>query len=118
MDGGVYDNQGIISVLLAMNRQIAKIPAEPTGRCVCGSSLYDGKPEAGPAAWAKWLAGRGFQGAPDDDGHFRSDAHEETDLIIICDTPVRKDSHYPKIQNKATESEPMPGRVSCTPADR
>lgn len=108
MDGGVYDNQGITSVLLAMNRQITMIPADRPGGCVCGSSLYTEHPEPGPAMWAKWLAGKSFQGAPDDDTTLREDAHEGTDLIIICDTPVRKDSQYPKIQNKATEIEPLP----------
>ena len=115
MDGGVYDNQGITSVLLAMNRQITKIPAEPSERCVCGSSLYDTQPEPGPATWAKWLAGKVYQGAAGDDvAKLRAEAHEGTDLIIICDTPVRKDSQYPKIQNKATPIEPLPGRHPST----
>ena len=104
MDGGVYDNQGMVSLLLAMNRLVSKVPVTNNTQCVCGSSLNSDRPEPGPDAWARWLAGETIHGGEEHDGKLDV-GWSEVDLLIISDTPVRKDSMYPKITEPAGEKQ-------------
>ena len=97
MDGGVYDNQGIVSLLLAMNRLVSKVPPDPETRCTCGRSLLTGGEQPGPEAWARWIAGKSDDGSADHDASLGDEGWREIDLLIISDTPVRKDSFYPKL---------------------
>jgi len=95
MDGGVYDNQGITSTLLALNRR--KEEPEDTDTHTCGFSMSDhgrGEPY-GPEDWANWMSGRMTK---------KSTSHqhvgvnpEDLDLLIISDTPVRKASFFPRV---------------------
>jgi len=118
MDGGVYDNQGIVSTLLALNRQATKVPPEPKPDCVCGSNLYEGKQAPGPEDWAKWLAGQLEQGHRVGEEDMAPAMHEVIDTIIISDTPVLKDSQYPKIGQSATDIEPIPAAPSADSHER
>jgi len=94
MDGGVYDNQGITSTLLALNRRKIKDVEPDTHQC--GASLSSrgrGEP-VGPEDWANWMAGRMVQDSPHE--HVKVQA-KDLDLLIVSDTPVRKASFYPKV---------------------
>ena len=70
MDGGVYDNQGITSVLLAISRRVAEPQAG-----------LDESENHDPQAWANW--------AHDLLGRFSI-----VDLFIVSDTPVLKETMY------------------------
>jgi predicted acylesterase/phospholipase RssA len=85
MDGGIYDNQGMISTLLAINRRKEKVPASGIN-IECGFSLNSEEPTS-PEDQARWMAGR----------HGNHIHRDDLDLMIISDTPVRKASFYPRI---------------------
>ncbi|MEJ2534067.1 MAG: patatin-like phospholipase family protein [Gammaproteobacteria bacterium] len=111
MDGGVYDNQGITSTLLAINRLRTAI--EPTETHECGFSLQEAGEPAGPRQWAEWMTGRvsGSDGRPG-----LEIGEDELDLLIISDTPVLKSSFYPKIprpQAEGGEQEPIAEMVDA-----
>ena len=112
MDGGVYDNQGIISLLLALNRQSGERPKDQdlSDECTCGMSLYEDGDPPGPQDWAKWFSGQAVQGSDDDLQKLEAPKKSTVDLIIISDTPVLKDSQYPKIGHSATRIEPIPAQ--------
>ena len=112
MDGGVYDNQGIVSLLLALNRQARDEDKEKGASdiCVCGMSNYEDSEPPGPQDWAKWFAGESAQGSDDLKGALEDVGTSGVDLIIISDTPVLKDSQYPKIGQSATRIEPLPAQ--------
>ncbi len=94
MDGGVYDNQGITSTLLALNRRQNKITEPDTHECgVSMSSLGRSEPP-GPEEWANWMSGRQVHGST---YKFVGVKPEDLDLLIISDTPVRKASFFPRI---------------------
>lgn len=94
MDGGVYDNQGITSTLLALNRRKEEFLEPDTHDCGFSlSSSGRGEP-IGPEDWANWMAGRAVQDKPHK--HVKVQA-EELDLLIVSDTPVRKASFYPRV---------------------
>lgn len=93
MDGGVYDNQGITSTLLAVNRRKSGITELDTHECGFSLSLR-GEPSS-PQDWANWMSGKVTQG-----GNARLSVEvkpEDLDLLIISDTPVRKASFFPRI---------------------
>ncbi|MGB5247450.1 MAG: patatin-like phospholipase family protein [Woeseia sp.] len=96
MDGGVYDNQGVVSVLLAMNRRITRFKADPAKVLECGSALPGTVEESQPDQWVKWFAGK-VEHSGEDGQSMHVDEDSAATLIIISDTPVRKDSQYPKI---------------------
>jgi predicted acylesterase/phospholipase RssA len=108
MDGGVYDNQGIIGLILAMNRLKHPKESKPYDGCVCGKSIYEDGDPPGPDHWAKWFSGKDVQVAGDSDEDLDENFEDAVDLIIISDTPVRKDSLYPKLGDTATQVVPMP----------
>ena len=96
MDGGVYDNQGITSTLLALNRRKAKDREQDSHECgVSMSSLGRSEPP-GPEEWANWMSGRIKQGSA---YQFVGVKPEDLDLLIISDTPVRKDSFFPRVMH-------------------
>jgi predicted acylesterase/phospholipase RssA len=93
MDGGVYDNQGITSTLLAVNRKKSGITELDTHEC--GFSLSHRGDPASPQDWANWMSGKVMQG-----GKMQLSVEvkpEDLDLLIISDTPVRKASFFPRI---------------------
>ena len=94
MDGGVYDNQGITSTLLALNRRKTEFTESDTHEC--GFSLSgDGRGEPpGPEDWANWMSGRVADGKT----HKHVGVNpEDLDLLIVSDTPVRKASFFPRV---------------------
>ena len=96
MDGGVYDNQGVVSLLLAMNRRMTKVAPDNDPDCCCGSALPGAAEHAQPDQWVKWFSGK-VQEEGEDGQSLHLDEDTASTLIIISDTPVRKDSQYPKI---------------------
>jgi len=116
MDGGVYDNQGIVSLLLAMNRLVTQNPAKPSSQCICGKSLYEDRPEPGPDAWARWLSGRVSEKTSGEIGDDLVDVGwKNVDLLIVSDTPVRKDSLYPKL-NEASDPNNPEDQINMIPS--
>jgi predicted acylesterase/phospholipase RssA len=102
MDGGVYDNQGITSTLLALNRRKEEF-VEPDIQ-ECGFSFgFSGRGEpTGPEDWANWMSGRMVQGSPHKHVGVKP---EDLDLLIVSDTPVRKASFFPRILTTDKESQ-------------
>ncbi len=94
MDGGVYDNQGITSTLLALNRRKQDYREHDTHECGVSMSSMGRSEPPGPEDWAKWMSGRVMQGSAYEHVGVRP---EDLDLLIISDTPVRKASFYPRI---------------------
>lgn len=92
MDGGVYDNQGITSTLLALNRRKARITEADTHEC--GFSVSHRGDPASPQDWANWMSGKVVQGATHQTVTVSA---EDLDLLIVSDTPVRKASFFPRI---------------------
>ncbi len=114
MDGGVYDNQGITSTLLALNRRKDNIKERDTHEC--GYSLSGRGDPPGPKEWADWMSGRVDNDASTEHRSIEVDP-EDLDLLIISDTPVKKASFYPRIPmsqsgepEKATESKKLGGK--------
>lgn len=70
MDGGVYDNQGITSVLLALARRLAGAEQD-----------YEATETNEPHAWARWASDLLAN-------------YSDVDLFIISDTPLLKDTFY------------------------
>lgn len=70
MDGGVYDNQGITSVLLAISRRVSD-----------SQTPIEMSEHRDPRSWAKWA-------------HGLLENFSIVDLFIISDTPVLKDTMY------------------------
>jgi len=94
MDGGVYDNQGITSTLLALNRRKDGFTQPDTYECGQSlSSLGRGEPP-GPEDWANWMSGRVVQGTTHKHVGVQP---EDLDLLIVSDTPVRKASFFPRV---------------------
>ncbi|MDZ4730094.1 MAG: patatin-like phospholipase family protein [Xanthomonadales bacterium] len=106
MDGGVYDNQGITSTLLAVNRKKSGITELDTNEC--GFSLsHRGEPSS-PQDWANWMSGKVTQGSKVQLSI--EVTPEDLDLLIISDTPVRKASFFPRI--------PFPGSNDRAPIEQ
>lgn len=84
MDGGVYDNQGITSVLLAISRRIAATDTN-----------FESEEYHDPQSWANWA-------------HDLLAQFSIVDLFIVSDTPLLKETLY------ADEDKPAktPGRVA------
>jgi len=94
MDGGVYDNQGITSTLLALNRRKDGSTEPDTHKC--GESMSSkgrGEPP-GPEDWANWMSGRVTDGKTHKHVGVKP---EDLDLLIVSDTPVRKASFFPRV---------------------
>jgi len=87
MDGGVYDNQGISSVILALARRYR-------GRTDSVESKHHdelaGMEPSRPINWARWFL-QTMEGASEIDG--QKDLGN-VDLFIVSDTPTRKDPMY------------------------
>ena len=84
MDGGVYDNQGITSVLLAISRRITATDTN-----------FESEEYHDPQSWANWA-------------HDLLAQFSIVDLFIVSDTPLLKETLY------ADEEKPAkaPGRVA------
>lgn len=94
MDGGVYDNQGITSTLLALNRRKEGNTDQDIHECGFEmSNLGRGDPP-GPEDWANWMSGRVKVGSKYKHVGVQP---EDLDLLIISDTPVRKASFFPRV---------------------
>ncbi len=93
MDGGVYDDQGISSTLLALNRRKTKIKANDSTEC--GFSLSGRGDPSAYKDWAKWMSG---SGSGDTGCNHVEIGSGDLDLLVICDTPVKKASLYPRVQ--------------------
>lgn len=106
MDGGVYDNQGITSTLLALNRRKEDSKEPDTHECgISMSDLGRGEPP-GPEEWANWMSGRVTKSSSTHK-HVGVDP-EDLDLLIISDTPVRKASFFPRVLfSRSGEPEPV-----------
>jgi predicted acylesterase/phospholipase RssA len=114
MDGGVYDNQGITSTLLALNRRQESYREHDTHECGVSMASFGRSEPPGPEDWAKWMSGR----ATSDSTHKPVGVKpEDLDLLIISDTPVRKASFYPRIlfSGGSNKASPKNGDRSMTP---
>jgi len=108
MDGGVYDNQGITSTLLAVNRKKSGI--REVDQHECGSQFSARGEPASPQDWANWMSGRITQGT-----HVQLSVEvkpEDLDLLIVSDTPVRKASFFPRISYPESGDRVPIGRMS------
>lgn len=87
MDGGIYDNQGITSIILsvARNRQ----DQDTTGTTTI-DDLQAGLEPIRPTKWAKWVLSSMERGSRAPNQKDLGDV----DLFIVSDTPVRKDPMY------------------------
>lgn len=108
MDGGVYDNQGITSTLLALNRRKSRITQRDTHEC--GFRLNGRGDPTAPQDWANWMSGKATQGAKHAPVPVSSD---DLDLLIISDTPVRKGSFFPRIPFQESEDRVPIGRATA-----
>ncbi|MBT8100647.1 MAG: hypothetical protein KJO82_12900, partial [Gammaproteobacteria bacterium] len=70
MDGGVYDNQGITSVLLAISRRIANTDTD-----------FEDAEHHDPQSWANWA-------------HDLLAQFSIVDLFVVSDTPLLKETLY------------------------
>lgn len=70
MDGGVYDNQGITSVLLAISRRVD-----------ASGTDFEGVEQQDPQSWANWA-------------HDLLAQFSIVDLYIVSDTPLLKETMY------------------------
>jgi len=108
MDGGVYDNQGITSTLLAVNRKKSGITQLDTHEC--GFRLSNrGEPEKAQD-WANWMSGKITQGT-----QLQLSVEvkpEDLDMLIVSDTPVRKASFFPRIPFPESGDRVPIGRIS------
>ena len=100
MDGGVYDNQGITSTLLALNRRKEKIAEQDTHECGFSASGMGRGDPPGPEDWANWMSGRIASGS---NHKFVGVQPEDLDLLIVSDTPVRKASFFPRLLHSDNE---------------
>ncbi|HET6566203.1 MAG TPA: hypothetical protein VFG52_12390, partial [Xanthomonadales bacterium] len=108
MDGGVYDNQGITSTLLAINRRKSRITDVETHEC--GSSIEHRGDPASHHEWAYWMSGKVTQGST---VHLSVEVKpEDLDLLIVSDTPVRKASFFPRIPYPESGDRVPIGRLS------
>lgn len=108
MDGGVYDNQGITSTLLAINRRKSRIMEIDTHEC--GSSLVQRGDPASHHEWAHWMAGKVTQGS---NVQLSVEVKpEDLDLLIVSDTPVRKASFFPRIPYPESNDRVPVGRLA------
>jgi len=111
MDGGVYDNQGITSTLLAVNRKKTGITEKDTHEC--GFSLNHRGDPSMPQDWANWMSGKITQGTK-----LQLSVEvkpEDLDLLIISDTPVRKASIFPRIPFPESGDRVPIGRIKEPP---
>ncbi len=106
MDGGVYDNQGIVSLLLAMNRMVSKVPKSASKGCNCGESLAEEGGEPTAEEWSRIFSGKRKQGAESGGSGSEDVGWQDIDLLIVSDTPVRKDSIYPKLPTSMNAHNP------------
>jgi len=108
MDGGVYDNQGITSTLLAVNRKKSGITQLDTHEC--GFQLSNRSEPDKPQDWANWMSGKITQGT-----ELKLSVEvkpEDLDMLIVSDTPVRKASFFPRIPFPESGDRVPIGRVS------
>ena len=87
MDGGVYDNQGISSVMLTLARKLRG--AQGIGEPDEHDELAGQEPVL-PRRWARWMLGGMGQASDTEDQKDLGDV----DLFIVSDTPIRKDPMY------------------------
>jgi hypothetical protein len=102
MDGGVYDNQGLSSVLLAMLRRDHARDGE--------DGLVAGEP-VNAQGWGQWMKRVLKAGASTRDTSNSSNTGEgpdlaPLDLFIISDTPLRPATLYPDSPPPEPEQEP------------
>lgn len=108
MDGGVYDNQGITSTLLAINRRKSKIMEIDTHEC--GTRIEHRGDPASHHEWAYWMSGKVTQGSK-----LQLSVEvkpEDLDLLIVSDTPVRKASFFPRIPYPESKDKVPIGRLA------
>ncbi len=111
MDGGVYDNQGITSTLLAINRRKSRIMEVDTHEC--GTRIEHRGDPSSHHEWAYWMAGKVTQGST-----VRLSVEvkpEDLDLLIVSDTPVRKASFFPRIPYPESNDRVPIGRLAEPP---
>lgn len=99
MDGGVYDNQGITSTLLALNRRKDKIAQQDSYECGTSLSLNGRGEPVSPEDNAKWMSGQDVHDSKHKSIRVKP---EDLDLLIISDTPIRKASFFPKVLLSST----------------
>ena len=107
MDGGIYDNQGIASTLLALNRR--QNPHTDPDNNECGQSMKSRGDPTRSQEYANWMSGNVVQGASYQTVTVSS---SDLDLLIISDTPKRKASIYPRIAFEKTVDSPPTGRIA------
>lgn len=100
MDGGVYDNQGLGSTLNALNRR--KEGIKEVDSIECGFKLVGRGEPWRTQDWANWVAGRVKPGAEHKHVNFDD---SDIDLLIVSDTPLRKESLYPRVPLESEEGE-------------
>ncbi|MFT4862661.1 MAG: putative acylesterase/phospholipase RssA [Pseudohongiellaceae bacterium] len=91
MDGGIYDNQGITSIILTQARMHRKLK-EPLRESPVDDSIFteaDLEPQR-PRSWARWLLNSMEQAS---DVENQKDMGE-VDLFIVSDTPIHSDPMY------------------------
>lgn len=91
MDGGIYDNQGITSIILAQAR-IHKKRKKLQSENPVDDSIHDEtdlEPQR-PRHWARWIL-NSMEGASDVE-HQKDMG--EVDLFIVSDTPIHSDPMY------------------------
>jgi predicted acylesterase/phospholipase RssA len=98
MDGGVYDNQGISSIILSTARNYRG--KQEQGEDVAFDEQAGIEPMR-PHRWAQWLLQSMEQASSTENQKDMG----EIDLFIVSDTPIRKDPMY--VTN--SEDEPEPG---------
>lgn len=87
MDGGIYDNEGIESTLLAVDRMVRRAAGESEG--IRPEPEDEEGLEAFPFEFGKWFH-RLAQGAEDNPAHQEA----EPGLFILSDTPLEADPVY------------------------
>lgn len=108
MDGGVYDNQGITSTLLAINRRKSRIMEIDTHEC--GTRIEHRGDPASHHEWAYWMSGKVTQGSK---VQLSVEVKpEDLDLLIVSDTPVRKASFFPRIPYPESKDRVPIGRLA------
>ncbi|MGB5345332.1 MAG: patatin-like phospholipase family protein [Woeseia sp.] len=95
MDGGVYDNQGITSIILTLARRFR------VSKGVDEDTLYDqiaSLEPIRPRDWARWVLGSMEQAS---DVSNKKDLGD-VDLFIVSDTPILRDPMYAVVQRPHT----------------
>ena len=86
MDGGVYDNQGISSIVLT----VARKHREMSGFATSADEDQAGLEPVRPQHWARWVLSSMEKASDVENQKDMGDV----DLFIVSDTPVRRDPMY------------------------